>query len=86
MEDDWALVTQLSVPAPDRLVRHMATFVRREDGLWRRGDERHENVLVDTARVPELLAGVGVEATLRESFGDEELPTGLVAVVGRRRA
>lgn len=84
--DDWALVTEFSVPAPDRFVRQMATFVRQEDGSWRRGDERHENVLVDTARVPELLASAGVEASVRESFGDEELPAGLVAIVGCRAA
>ncbi|HEX2378612.1 MAG TPA: class I SAM-dependent methyltransferase [Gaiellales bacterium] len=80
--DDWALVTEFSVPAPDRFVRQMATFVRQDDGSWRRGDERHENVLIDTARVPALLAGVGVEASVRESFGGEELPAGLRAVVG----
>jgi len=82
--EDWALVTEFSVPAPDRYVRRLATFVRREDGSWRRGDERHENVLVDTARVPELLAATGVEVTVRDSFGDEDLPPGLVAVVGGR--
>ncbi len=84
--DDWALVTEFSIPAPDRFVRQMATFVRQEDGSWRRGDERHENVLVDTARVPELLAQAGIEATVQPSFGGEELPAGLVAIVGRRTA
>ena len=64
----------------------MATFVREDDGSWRRGDERHENVLIDTARLPALLAGVGVEASVRESFGGEELPAGLRAIVGHRPA
>jgi SAM-dependent methyltransferase len=82
--EDWALVTEFSIPAPDRFVRQMATFVRDEDGSWRRGDERHENVLIDTDRVPALLADVGLEATVRESFGGEQLPAGLKAVVGRR--
>jgi len=84
--DDWALVTEFSVPAPDRFVRQMATFVRQEDGSWRRGDERHENVLVDTGRVPELLGQAGLEAAVEPSFGGEELPAGLVAIVGRRTA
>jgi len=35
--DDWALVTEFSIPAPDTFVRQMATFVRQEDGSWRRG-------------------------------------------------
>ena len=82
--EDWALVTEFSVPAPDRFVRQMATFVREDDGSWRRGDERHDNVLMETGRVPALLAQVGVEATVRASFGAEELPAGLRALVGHR--
>lgn len=84
VDEEWALITEFSVPAPDRFVRQMATFVRQDDGSWRRGDERHENVLVETGRVPALLAGVGVEASVRDSFGGEELPAGLRAIVGRR--
>ena len=62
----------------------MTTFVRRDDGTWGRDDERHDNVLIDTSKVPELLAAHGVDATVSASFGDEELPAGLVAVVGRK--
>jgi SAM-dependent methyltransferase len=83
---DWALVTEFSVPAPDRFVRQMATFIRDDDGSWRRGDERHDNVLIETDRVPALLAEAGVEATVRASFGSEELPAGLRAIVGHRPA
>ncbi len=82
--DDWALMTEFSVPEPSRFVRLMTTFVRQEDGTWRRDDERHDNVLIDTSKVPELLARYGVEATLSASFGDEPLSPGLVAVVGRK--
>ena len=82
--DDWALVTRMSVPSPDRFVREMATFVRADDGSWRRDDERHDNVMVDTSSVPALLAEHGVEAQVRPSFGEEQLPTGLLAIVGRR--
>jgi SAM-dependent methyltransferase len=84
VDEEWALITEFSVPAPNRFVRQMATFVRLDDGSWRRGDERHENFLVETGRVPALLAGVGVEASVRDSFGGEELPAGLRAIVGRR--
>ena len=84
--DEWALVAAFSAPAPDRFVRDITTFVRREDGLWRRDDERHVNVLVDTARVPALLATHGLEATVAPAFGAERLPAGLVAVVARRPA
>ncbi len=84
VNDDWVLVTRFSAPAPDRFVRDMTTFVRRDDGTWRRDDERHENVLIDTSYVPNLLREWGVEATLGSSFGGEDLPIGLVTVIGRR--
>ena len=84
VEDDWVLVTRYGSPAPDRFVRNITTFVAAGDGSWRRDDERHENVLVDTAGVPAMLAGHGVEARVRPSFGDEHLPPGLVAITGRR--
>jgi SAM-dependent methyltransferase len=84
--DDWAIISEFSVPRPDRFVRQMATFLRNDDGSWRRDDERHENVLIDTARVPALLAEHGVDARVQPSFGDETLPDGLVAIVGTRSA
>jgi SAM-dependent methyltransferase len=82
--DGWAIVSEFSVPSPDRFVRQMAVFLRNDDGSWRRDDERHDNVLIDTARVPGLLAAHGLEARIGSSFGAEQLPTGLRTVVGRR--
>ena len=82
--DDWAIVTRFSLPRPNLFVREIAAFLRNEDGTWRRDDERHENVLVDTALAPALLAEHGVQARVAESFGDEELPDGLVAIVGHK--
>jgi SAM-dependent methyltransferase len=82
--DDWALVTEFSTPSPDRFVRQMAIFTRNDDGSWRRDDERHDNVLIDTSMIPALLSRVGVTATVRGSFGDETLPTGLHVVIGHR--
>jgi SAM-dependent methyltransferase len=82
--DDWAMVTTFSVPSPDRFVRKMATFRRNDDGTWRRDDERHDNVLIDTSRVPALLAPYGITARIAPSFGTEQLPAGLVALIGHR--
>ena len=82
--DDWAIVSTFSVPSPDRFVRQMATFLRNDDGTWRRDDEQHVNVLLDTSKVPALLAAHGVDAELRPAFGDETFPEGLVAIVGRK--
>ncbi len=83
--EDWAIITEFSVPTADRYVREITTFVRNGDGTWRRGFERHDNVLIDTSAVPELLAEHGVEARLLTTLGDYALPRGLVAVVGHRR-
>jgi SAM-dependent methyltransferase len=83
-EDDWAIVTRFSIPSRDRFVRDMAVFVRNDDGSWRRDDEHHDNVLVDVARVPELLAAHGVDAEVGTSFGSEALPVGLKTVIGRK--
>jgi SAM-dependent methyltransferase len=83
--DDWAIIAAFSVPEPNHFVRKMTTFVREEDGTWRRDDERHDNVLLDTSRVPALLEEHGVDAAVGASFGAEELPEGLVTIVGRKR-
>jgi len=74
------------VPAPDRYVRQMAIFTRNEDGTWRRDDERHDNVMVDTSSIPALLAAHGVDARVGTSFGTEELPSGLHTIIGTKRA
>ena len=84
VNDEWVLVTRFSVPAPNRFVRDMTTFICRDDGAWRRDDERHDNVLIDTSYIPELLREWGVDATLGSSFGREDLPTGLVTIIGQR--
>lgn len=84
--DDWAIITQFSMPSPDRFERQMAVFVRDNDGSWRRDDEQHSNVLIDTEQLPGLLADHQVDATVNRAFGSETLPVGLRAVVGHRRA
>ncbi|MDQ1423351.1 MAG: hypothetical protein QOD72_849, partial [Acidimicrobiaceae bacterium] len=83
-EDGWAIVTAYELPTPSRFVRQMAIFTRTDDDTWRRDDERHENVLIDTTAVPPLLAEHGLTATLGPSFGDETLPEGLMTIVAHR--
>jgi SAM-dependent methyltransferase len=82
--DDWAIVTEFSVPSADRFVRQITTFLRNQDGSWRRDDERHDNALIDTSLVPALLGTQGVQATVAASFGTELLPAGLRVVIGHR--
>jgi SAM-dependent methyltransferase len=81
---DWAIITEYSMPVPDKFNRDITTFLPDGHGAWRRDSEHHENVLVDTSRIPELLSAHGVSATVRASFGQEELPAGLRAVAGVR--
>lgn len=84
IEDDWVLVTNFSAQRPDRFVREMTIFTRRDGECWGRTFERHYNVLIDTQSLPALLAAHGVDATVRDAFGTETNPTGLMAVVGRK--
>jgi len=72
--EDWAIITEFSLPAPDRFVRDITTFVPNPDGSWRRDREHHENVLIDTAQIPALLRQHGVEASIGSAFGTETLP------------
>ena len=81
--DDWVLITRTSVPDRATFRREMTTFVRTGD-MWRRDDEMHDNVLVDTAAIPVVFARSGIDAHVSPSFGDETLPVGLVAVIGHR--
>jgi SAM-dependent methyltransferase len=85
--DEWAIITERSSPSQDTFVRQMTVFLRNEDGSWRRDDERHENVLIDTSLVPALLAEHGVRATVETSFGGGvQLQDGLHAIVGTKDA
>lgn len=81
---DWAIITEFSAPAPDRFVRDATTFVPDGAGAWRRGHERHENVLVDTSALPALLAAHGVRASVGTAFGAAGLPGGLRSLTGRK--
>ncbi len=84
--DDWAVVTRFSQPSPQRFDREITTFVRQADGTYRRDDEHHRNVLLDTSTVPALLHEHGVTATVGTSFNDDDhpLPIGLMSIIGYR--
>jgi SAM-dependent methyltransferase len=86
VDEDWAIITRFSLPTPSRFVRQITTFVRSNDGSWRRDDETHRNVLIDTARVPALLAAEGIKVEVAFAFGTEQLPTGLRVLIGHRTA
>jgi SAM-dependent methyltransferase len=83
---DWAIITRFSVPAPDRFVRDITTFLPTADGSWRRDDEHHDTVLIDTAQVQAWLHEHGVQAQVGSSFGPEINPPGLVVITGHKPA
>jgi SAM-dependent methyltransferase len=82
--EDWVLITVTSVPDRATYRREMTMFVRSSGELWRRDDELHDNILVDTNELPTTLARNGVSAEVKSAFGDETLPHGLAAIVGHR--
>ncbi len=82
--DSWAVIGATSLPTPDRFVRDITVFTLGGDGCWRRDDERHDNILIDTAQVPGLLAAQDIQVTVGAAFGDEHLPPGLAVLIGRR--
>jgi SAM-dependent methyltransferase len=82
--EDWSVVTEFSRPRPDLFVRDITTYVKAEDGTYRRDHERHDNVLLDTGVLPRKLAKLGLDVTIGNAFGSEELPVGLRTVVGTR--
>jgi SAM-dependent methyltransferase len=84
VEDDWAIVTRFSRPAPYRFDRHITVFRRNADH-WRRADEHHRNVTFDVDDALRVLRQNGIDAQVRLAFGDEKLPEGLVVLVGVRR-
>jgi SAM-dependent methyltransferase len=82
--DDWALISEFSVPEPARFVRRHISFLRTEDDKWIRDEEVHRNVLIDTATIPAYLSELGIQARIGNSFGEEDLPEGLVTIIGKK--
>jgi hypothetical protein len=83
VQDHWAIVTRFSRPEPYRFDRAITVFWRDGAG-WRRSDEYHRNVTFDIDEALHVLRDNGLDARLRSSFGAEELPRGLVALVAAR--
>ncbi|MDJ0849059.1 MAG: class I SAM-dependent methyltransferase [Myxococcota bacterium] len=84
VEKEWALVSEFSLPEPRLFVRSHVSFLPNPDGSWRRDEEVHRNVLLDTAELPARLAEHGLHVRVGASFGDEELPEGLVTLMGHK--
>lgn len=81
VEGDWAIFTRYSRPADHRFDRDITVF-RRIDATWRRTDEHHRNVTYEADTALQVLAGNGITARSQSAFGEEELPDGLVVLIG----
>lgn len=84
--DDWACIDEFSSPAPNRFVRQLTTFLPNRDGSWRRDTEHHHHLLINTERLPDVLAAEGVQARVERAFGTERLPPGLRVLIGQKTA
>jgi len=83
--DDWAMFMERVSDGPSHFARSMTTFMREEDGRYRREHERHDNVLIDVLGVvPPLLGAEGLEVEVGLRFGDETNMEGLMVVVAAR--
>jgi SAM-dependent methyltransferase len=83
IEDDWAIFTRFSRPAPYRFDRDIAVF-RRMGDAWRRSDEHHRNLTFEVDDALPILREHGLVAEVRSAFGEETLPEGLFVLMGRR--
>lgn len=81
VEDDWAIVTRFTRPAPHRFDRDITVFRRVED-FWRRSDEHHSNVTFEPDVALRILRAHGVRARCETAFGDEAPPAGLIVLAG----
>ena len=85
--EDWAMILERASDAPDPFARLMTTFMRRPDGTYERGFERHDNVLIDVEGVVRpLLEAEGLAVDIGLSFGTETNMEGLLVVVAHRPA
>jgi SAM-dependent methyltransferase len=84
VNDDWVLISEFSVPEPTRFIRRHTSFMRIDNHSWRRDEEVHQNVLLDTSRIPAFLFEHEILAQVGNSFGKEELPNGLVTLIGMK--
>lgn len=76
---------EFALPSPTRFVRRITVFSEETKGSWRRSDELHRNLLLETAALPPLLEAAGLTAAVRPSFGGAPLPAGMVALVAEKR-
>ena len=83
-EDDWALISEFSVPDQKTFVRRHILFLREEGNVWRRTEEVHHNCLIDTHRIASFLSDCGLRTRVTAAFGIEQLPAGLVALTGHK--
>lgn len=83
--DDWAMFMERVSDGPTHFARAMTTFLREDDGRYRREHERHDNVLIDVRDVvPPLLEVEGLDVHVGLSFGTETNMEGLMVIVATR--
>jgi SAM-dependent methyltransferase len=80
---DWAVFVETAIEPGGVLTRHITSF-RQVGDLYRRADEVHRLVLLETEAVLDLLRVAGFEAEILAKYRLVQLPRGVVAFLGRK--
>jgi SAM-dependent methyltransferase len=81
---DWAVLVETAVePDTGVLTRHITSF-RQVGTLYRRDVEVHRLVLLDPGMVRQQLKDAGFDVQSLSAYGTVPLPTGVVAILGRK--
>lgn len=84
-QPDWTVLVEASMDeAKTLLTRRNVTFRRHEDELYKRVEEVHELRLMGREETAAALQESGFEVEVLSSYGDVELPHGLIGYLARR--
>ncbi|MGH1504499.1 MAG: class I SAM-dependent DNA methyltransferase [Acidimicrobiales bacterium] len=84
--DDYVILVRAEASASGRRLVRDITLFREAGELWRRSDERHEQVLYTPEMVSEVLLEAGFWVEVLSSYADFVFPAGWNGFVGSKRA
>lgn len=83
---DWAVMVDTAVERGTGLLMRRITSFRQVGDLYRRDEEVHRLILLETTALANGLRDTGFEAETIARYGAEPLPAGVVAFVARKPA
>jgi SAM-dependent methyltransferase len=82
---DWAVLVETSVDRDAAILTREITTFRKTGELFRRDAETHRLALLDPADILGELSEVGFDVQMMTAYGRLTLPTGLRALLGRKK-